>query len=139
MVLEKTRFLRRCVGVGCCLSGLLLLLGAKSEEGGSGEVADATAQDRATQSSPGTQVRLIRVPLPITGNTDIRVKQAVDQAVRRLLQEAEKKANSVIEARHPALERLIAALEELETLQRDQIEQCLGPPQPKNTIEVVQR
>ena len=83
MVLEKTRFLRRCVGVGCCLSGLLLLLGARSEEDALDEGADvAAAQETVDQASSGAQIRLIRVPLPITGNTDIRVKQAVDQAVR---------------------------------------------------------
>lgn len=65
--------------------------------------------------------------------------QAVDKAVRQLLHEAEEQAVSVIKAHRPALERLIAALEELETLQRDQIEQCLGPAERKNSIEVVPR
>ena len=59
--------------------------------------------------------------------------------MRKLLQEAEEQAVSVIKAHRPALERLITALEELETLQRDQIEQCLGPAERKKGIEVVPR
>ena len=57
--------------------------------------------------------------------------------MRQLLHEAEEQAVSVIKAHRPALERLIAALEKLETLQRDQIEQCLGPAEYKKSIEVV--
>ena len=63
--------------------------------------------------------------------------QAVDKAVRQFLHEAEEQAISIIKAHRPALEQLIAALEELETLQRDQIEQCLGPVERKKSIEVV--
>jgi cell division protease FtsH len=63
--------------------------------------------------------------------------QSVDKAVRQFLQEAEEQAISVIKAHRPALEQLIAALEELETLQRDQIEQCLGPAGHKKNIEMV--
>ena len=63
--------------------------------------------------------------------------QAVDKAVRQFLHEAEEQAVSIIKTRRPALEQLIAALEELETLQRDQIEQCLGPVERKKSIEVV--
>jgi cell division protease FtsH len=63
--------------------------------------------------------------------------QAVDQAVRQLLHEAEEQALAVIRAQRPALERLIARLEELETLQREQIEQCLGPAARNKNIEAV--
>ena len=63
--------------------------------------------------------------------------QVVDKAVRQFLHEAEEQAVSIIKTRRPALEQLIAALEELETLQRDQIEQCLGPVERKKSIEVV--
>lgn len=63
--------------------------------------------------------------------------QAVDKAVRRLLHEAEEQAIGVIKAHRPALERLITTLEEFETLQHDQIEQCLGPAEPEKSIEVV--
>lgn len=57
--------------------------------------------------------------------------------MRQFLHEAEEQAVSIIKTRRPALEQLIAALEELETLQRDQIEQCLGPVERKKSIEVV--
>jgi cell division protease FtsH len=63
--------------------------------------------------------------------------QAVDKAVRQLLQDAEKQAVSVIQEHRPALDQLITALEELETLQREQIEQCLGPAERKRNIEAV--
>jgi len=65
--------------------------------------------------------------------------QAVDQAVRSLLHEAEKQALAVIRGHRQALERLIALLEERETLHREQIEQCLGPAARKTSIEVVPR
>jgi ATP-dependent Zn protease len=58
-------------------------------------------------------------------------EQTLDQIL------AEEQAVTVIKAHRPALERLIAALEELETLQHDQIEQCLGPAERKKNIEVV--
>jgi cell division protease FtsH len=54
--------------------------------------------------------------------------KAVDVAVRELLMNAESRAREVVRARRPALERLIAALESEETLQRDQIEEILEPP-----------
>ncbi|WP_455234631.1 ATP-dependent zinc metalloprotease FtsH [Thiogranum longum] len=63
--------------------------------------------------------------------------QAVDKAVRQLLHEAEQQALDVIRTHRDALEKLIALLEEHESLQRDQIEQCLGPVARKKAIEVV--
>jgi cell division protease FtsH len=65
--------------------------------------------------------------------------QAVDQAVRGLLHDAEEQALAVIRGHRQALERLIALLEERETLHREQIEQCLGPAVRKTSIEVVPR
>jgi cell division protease FtsH len=53
--------------------------------------------------------------------------EAVDHAVQTLLREAEKQAHAVIQEHRVELSRLIAALEEQETLHHDQIEQCLGP------------
>ena len=52
--------------------------------------------------------------------------QAVDQAVRDLLGRAERRALETLQAHRPALERLIADLEEHETLGRARIEACLG-------------
>jgi cell division protease FtsH len=55
--------------------------------------------------------------------------QAVDQAVRALLREAEARAAEVIRSRRADLDRLIVTLEEHETLERDRIEATLGPRQ----------
>jgi len=53
--------------------------------------------------------------------------RAADKAVRRLLTEAEERAASVLEAHRVRVERLIAALEEQETLDRAAVAECLGP------------
>ena len=50
----------------------------------------------------------------------------VDEAVRRLLHDAEARAVDTIRQNRARLERLIARLEELETLSRAEIEDCLG-------------
>ena len=52
---------------------------------------------------------------------------AADAAVRRNLIEAERRARDVLEARRPQVERLIAALEAHETLDRTEVAACLGP------------
>jgi cell division protease FtsH len=52
---------------------------------------------------------------------------AADRAVRRYLTAAEERAREVIEAHRPQLERLIAALEDRETLDRAAVAACLGP------------
>ncbi|MEA3302747.1 MAG: ATP-dependent zinc metalloprotease FtsH [Pseudomonadota bacterium] len=51
--------------------------------------------------------------------------QAVDKAVKELLHEAEKRAESIMKSHSDQLETLIASLEKHETLDRDQIEQIL--------------
>jgi ATP-dependent Zn protease len=53
--------------------------------------------------------------------------EVVDHAVQTLLQQTEQRALVVIREHQAELVRLIAALEEQETLHREQIEQCLGP------------
>jgi hypothetical protein len=53
--------------------------------------------------------------------------QAVDAAVRRLLTEAEQRAETVLTSHRAAVERLIASLEHNETLDRAAIDQCLAP------------
>jgi cell division protease FtsH len=65
----------------------------------------------------------------------------VDEAVRRLLQEAEARATEIIRRYKTPLGKLIAALEEHEALGRAQIEAALGPPRrrggpPKGAAEV---
>ncbi|MGF1611652.1 MAG: ATP-dependent zinc metalloprotease FtsH [Kiloniellales bacterium] len=55
----------------------------------------------------------------------------VDKAVQQLVKEAEERAAQQIRQHREGLDRLIAALEEKETLSRAEIESCLGPPQQK--------
>jgi len=52
--------------------------------------------------------------------------QAVDKAVKGLLHEAEKRAESVMQSHSDRLKSLIASLEQHETLDRKQIEKILG-------------
>ena len=52
--------------------------------------------------------------------------EVVDHAVQTLLQEAEQRALAMIREHPNELARLISALEEQETLHREQIEECLG-------------
>jgi cell division protease FtsH len=53
--------------------------------------------------------------------------QAVDAAVRRLLTEAEQRAETVMTSHRVALECLVASLEHDETLDRAAIDRCLAP------------
>jgi cell division protease FtsH len=55
--------------------------------------------------------------------------QAVDTALRKLILEAEACALEIIRSHHEQLLRLISMLEEHETLNREQIEECLGEHQ----------
>jgi len=54
--------------------------------------------------------------------------EVVDTAVRALLREAEDRASEIMQTHRPQMERLIAALEQKETLDRAEIEACLGAP-----------
>ncbi|MBE9554347.1 MAG: AAA family ATPase, partial [Proteobacteria bacterium] len=125
------------------------LLGTVSS-GADNDISQATALARAMAARWGMSSEIGPVDLrdseehPFLGREIAQPRryseasaQAVDKAVRQLLHEAEEQAIGVIKAHRPALERLIAALEELETLQRDQIEQCLGPAEHKKSIGVV--
>jgi cell division protease FtsH len=62
--------------------------------------------------------------------------QAVDQAVRQLLLTAEQQALATLRSHREALNRLIHKLEELESLQKEDIESCLKETHPQNKIEV---
>jgi cell division protease FtsH len=64
--------------------------------------------------------------------------QAVDSAVRQLLLEAEQRAGAVLRSHQQALARLIDELERHETLQREDIEACLGP-QPAQAVASTSR
>ncbi len=50
-----------------------------------------------------------------------------DKAVRTLLTDAEARARDVLAAHRGQLDRLIAALEDKETLDREAVAACLGP------------
>ncbi|HID81864.1 MAG TPA: ATP-dependent zinc metalloprotease FtsH, partial [Thiotrichales bacterium] len=64
--------------------------------------------------------------------------QAVDQAVKQLLHEAEERAAELMLSHRNQLDDLVKSLEENETLQREQIEKILGPPTSHNNkIQVV--
>jgi cell division protease FtsH len=52
---------------------------------------------------------------------------SVDEAVRKILSEAENRAREVIDAHRRQIERLIEKLEDRETLSKSEIESCLGP------------
>ncbi len=53
--------------------------------------------------------------------------QAVDKAVRDLLNEAEQRAAAILRERRDTIERLARVLEEEEDLDRERIEALLGP------------
>jgi cell division protease FtsH len=53
--------------------------------------------------------------------------EVVDRAIRELLQEAEERALLIIRRSRVAVERLVATLQAEETLDRAQVEACLGP------------
>ena len=53
--------------------------------------------------------------------------EAVDEAVHELILGAEQQALGVIHQHRTKLITLIAALEEKETLNREDVEKCLGP------------
>jgi len=53
--------------------------------------------------------------------------QSVDQAIHKLIHEAEDMANRTLQQHRAKLDKLIAELETRESLQREDIERCLGP------------
>jgi cell division protease FtsH len=64
--------------------------------------------------------------LALPRRTGEATARAVDDAVRRILVEAERRASEIIEGAGPRLLRLVALLEEHETLDRAAIDRCLG-------------
>ena len=61
---------------------------------------------------------------------------AVDVAIRRLVTDAEARVIEIIETRRANLDRLIAGLEEEESLDRAAIDACLGPAQSRVPVPV---
>jgi cell division protease FtsH len=64
---------------------------------------------------------------------------AVDEAVHKLLEQAEHCAQRTLKDHRPQLERLIAELEAKESLQREDIDKCLGPVADKHPLGLVRR
>lgn len=62
---------------------------------------------------------------------------AVDMAVRDLLLESEQHALEIIKQHRALLDQLVTELEEKETLNRDDIEKCLGPGVTKVHLEKI--
>ena len=60
----------------------------------------------------------------------------VDEAVKALLLEAEQRAESILKEHRRKLDNLIMLLEKQETLELQDIEQCLGPVPSKRRIGV---
>ena len=63
--------------------------------------------------------------------------QHVDEAVKALLLEAEQRAEHILQEHRKQLEGLITLLEKQETLERPDIEQCLGPVPKKRELGVI--
>jgi len=62
--------------------------------------------------------------------------RGVDEAVHKLLREAEQCAQKTLKDHEAQLEKLIAELEAKETLQREDIERCLGPVPSKHSLDI---
>jgi cell division protease FtsH len=63
--------------------------------------------------------------------------KAVDEAVGRLLRDAEQRDIKLLEAHREGLEALVARLEQDETLGKADIEDCLGPGPEKQEFKIV--
>jgi cell division protease FtsH len=62
--------------------------------------------------------------------------QSVDQAIHKLIHEADDMANRTLQQHRAQLDKLIAELETRESLQRADIERCLGPSNKKQALEL---
>jgi len=130
------------------LDRLTVMLGGRSAElellgnvssGADDDIAQATALARAMVSRWGMSREIGPVDLrdseehPFLGREIAQPRrfsensaQAVDQAVKQLLKEAETRALNLIREKRTQLDELIDALEKQETLGRDQVKACLG-------------
>jgi cell division protease FtsH len=130
------------------LDRLAVMLGGRSAElellgnvssGADDDIAQATALARAMVSRWGMSRDIGPVDLrdseehPFLGREIAQPRrfsensaQAVDEAVKQLLKQAEARALSLIREQRPRLDKLISTLEQHETLGRDQVRACLG-------------
>lgn len=116
-----------------------LLLGTFSS-GADDDIHQATALARAMVSRWGMSDEIGPIDLrqseehPFLGREIAQPRhysehsaRSVDEAVHKLLREAEERADSTLNQYRSHLEKLIVELEEKESLQREDIEECLGP------------
>ncbi len=130
------------------LDRLVVMLGGRSAEqellgnvssGADDDIAQATALARAMVSRWGMSRDIGPVDLrdseehPFLGREIAQPRrfsensaQAVDEAVKQLLKEAEARALSLIREKRTRLDKLISTLEQHETLDKDQVRSCLG-------------
>jgi cell division protease FtsH len=129
------------------LDRLVVMLGGRTAEqellgsvssGADDDISQATALARAMVSRWGMSKEIGPVDLrdseehPFLGREIAQPRrfsensaQAVDEAVKQLLKNAEKRAVDLIREKRPLLDKLIQALEKHETLGRDQVKSCL--------------
>jgi len=120
-----------------------LLLGSVSS-GADDDIRQATALARAMVARWGMSEDVGPVDLrdseehPFLGREIAQPRRhseasatVVDDAVRKLLQEAESRAQAVISTHRGKIEGLVVELEQQETLHREQIEDCLGRDGPE--------
>jgi membrane-bound ClpP family serine protease len=74
------RRMRRVGGLSLCVAGLFLLA---ADSGGRGEPKRDAGDDRPARAAKQVG-RLVRVPLPITGDADTRVKRQVEKALSEM-------------------------------------------------------
>lgn len=123
-----------------------LLLGSLSS-GADDDIRQATTLARAMVSRWGMSSEVGPVDLreseehPFLGREIAQPRhysehsaQTVDEAVRKLILEAEQRAQEIVNQHRQQLDRLIAQLEEKETLDREDIERCLGPAGKKTSL-----
>ncbi|RMD79476.1 MAG: ATP-dependent zinc metalloprotease FtsH [Gammaproteobacteria bacterium] len=116
------------------------LLGTVSS-GADDDIQQATRLARAMVSRWGMDERIGPVDLrqsedhPFLGREIAQPRRysehaarAVDEGVRRLLLEAEGRARALLAEHREGVERLVEALLERETLHREEVAACLGPP-----------
>ena len=132
---------------------LAMMLGGRSAEkallgsvssGADDDIRQATALARAMVARWGMSEEIGPVDLrdsdnhPFLGREIAQPRRfsettahQVDQAVRALLREAEERCAAIIGENRAGLDKLIAALEERETLDAGEIETCLGRARPQ--------
>ena len=126
-----------------------LLLGSVSS-GADDDIQRATALARAMVSRWGMSEKIGPVDLreseehPFLGREIAQPRRfsessatAIDNAVRELVLEAEKRAGELLQSHRQQLNHLVELLEKEETLHREQIESCLGKAPGKQNVREI--